>query len=75
MPTNPIQPNTYPSVDRLALGIDAARGTEPAYIRIPPYCFEAEASSITFGGSCGCFDASASAVICGCFGTSCFEGE
>ena len=56
MPTNPTQPNTNPSVDRLALGIDAARGTEPANLPFPPYCFEAEASSITFCGSCGCFE-------------------
>ncbi len=73
MPTNPTQPNTNASVDRLTLGINAARGTEPANLPFPPFCFDVEASNITYGGTC--FEAEASGIPGGCFACSCFETE
>ena len=52
MPTNPTAPNTNASVDRLALGVDSPRGTEPSFPVPMCPCFEAEASNITYGGTC-----------------------
>jgi len=46
----------------MTLGVDAPRETQPS-------------SGGAQGYQCFCFDASAAAVIFGCFGTSCFEGE
>lgn len=61
MPTKPSTPTTNASVDRLTLAIDSPRGTQPS--AGGPQGFMA----------CFCLDASASAVIFGCFGTACFE--
>lgn len=72
MPTNPNQPNSNAAIDRLALGVDSPRGTEPSF----PFpscacnCFDAEASSL--GMMCICFETETSGVIpcsplCGCF--------
>ena len=49
MPTNPVSPNTEAAIDRLALGIDSPRGSEPSHSTqcpvVWPACFEAEAST------------------------------
>lgn len=60
MPTNPQSPGSNAAIDRLTLGVASPRGAEPA----SPY-----------GPTCICFDAEASAVIFGCYGSSCFEAE
>ena len=58
MPTNPTTPNTNASVDRLTLGVDSPRGSEPSM----PIgccvctCFEAEASYFSAMVLCSCFD-------------------
>jgi len=65
MPTNPASPNSSAAVDRLALGIDSPRGTEPAthsgvWLVGHGQCFEAEASGLSLClscGSCVCFEA------------------
>lgn len=61
MPTNPTTPNANASVDRLALGIDAARGTEPSFpVPVGALCFEADASAVF---PCGvCFEAETSGI-------------
>ena len=59
MPTNPTSPSSSPAVDRLALGTDSPRGTQPS-LHLSP---------------CACFEASTSAVIFGCYGSACFEAE
>lgn len=59
MPTNPTSPSSSAAVDRLALGIDSPRGAQPS-LHLSP---------------CACFEAGASAVIFGCYGTACFEAE
>jgi hypothetical protein len=63
MPSQPITPNASTSVDRLALGAQSVRGTQ------------ANSYYGAGGPLCGCFEAEASAVIFGCFGSSCFEAE
>ena len=61
MPTHPIQPNSDGPVDRLCLGVEAARGAQP---------------SSSFPGSCICFDAEVSAYLCeGQWQSTCFEAE
>ena len=60
MPTNPVNPHNSAAVGRLTLGVDSPRGTEPSMIVIT---------------TCNCFEAEASAVIFGCYGTACFEAE
>lgn len=59
MPTIPVSPNAEAAIDRLTLGIDSPRGTQPS-LRSEP---------------CACFEASSSAVIFGCYGAACFENE
>lgn len=62
MPTNPTTPNTNASVDRLALGVDSLRGTEPSAVGPHGpclcYCFEAETSVILplCASACTCFE-------------------
>ena len=70
MPTNPASPNGSAAVDRLSLGVDSPRGTEPSfsYAPCPSACFEAESSGFGSGwhvivGLC-CFEAEASAQYC-----------
>jgi hypothetical protein len=64
MPTKPINPNPGAAVGRLSLSTSDARGANavPQGLGAQP-------------GGYACFNAEASAVIFGCFGTSCFEGE
>lgn len=57
MPTNPTTPNSSASVDRLSLGVDSPRGTEPLVMcngGLVCMCFEAEASAQTPNGY-GCY--------------------
>ena len=76
MPTNPAAPNTNASVDRLALGVDSPRGTEPSFPVPMCPCFEAEASGLyTTGSPVSCFEAEASGIPGGCYACSCFESE
>lgn len=57
MPTNPTQPNTNSSVDRLALGVDSPRGSEPSFpIPAGPMCFEAEQSGVFNSAYATCFE-------------------
>jgi len=62
MPTNPATPNAGPSVDRLALGIDSPRGSEPSHITgtgpvVWPQCFEAvPAGMCPWFAYCSCFE-------------------
>lgn len=73
MPTNPVSPNTEAAIDRLTLGIESPRGTQPSMIPGGCMCFEAEASWI---GNCSmCFEAEASVVFPGMGQCGCFEGE
>lgn len=76
MPTNPTAPNSNAAIDRLTLGVDSPRGTEPSTPLSSCFCacFEAEASG-PFHWASGCFEGEPSAVIFGCYGSSCFEGE
>lgn len=79
MPTNPTQPNNNAAIDRLALGVDSPRGTQPsAATGAPPcnayVCFDANEVAPSFVyGACVCFEAEASRVgfpcACGCMCT------
>lgn len=79
MPTNPTTPASIAAVDRLALGVDSPRGTEPS---LPPSCwtcpcacFETETSNYGDLGVGLCFEAEAS-VMCSCIITcNCFASE
>ena len=61
MPTDPVKPTSHAAIDRLTLGVDFARTTEPCgnltttcslYL-----CFEAEASAAAgVCGRCFCFE-------------------
>lgn len=80
MPTQPSQPTSPASVDRLTLSVDSPRGGQPSQQIMPCgclcTCFEAEASVMcSCIITCNCFEAESSAVIFGCFGSSCFEAE
>ena len=57
MPTNPTAPNSNAAIDRLALGVDSPRGTQPSFVpgAMCP-CFEAEASFFSATVICSCFD-------------------
>lgn len=77
MPTNPTTPNTNASVDRLTLGVDSPRGSEPS---MPCggccvcTCFDAEASVFQMC-ACGCFEANEAAPSFTGAPCVCFEAE
>ena len=66
MPTNPSAPDATASVDRLTLGVDSPRGTQPALHLSPCACFEAESSALLCEGQWQntCFEAEVSAQYC-----------
>lgn len=74
MPTNPTTPYTNASIDRLTLGIDSLRGTEPAFPLACAACFEAEPAVGISLCMCAFFDAQSSSLYAINPGT-CFEGE
>jgi len=78
MPTTPASPASSASVDRLSLGIDSPRGTEPSFpmVLCACNCFEAEASVIVppCSSACMCFEAEASLIL-GCGAFACFDVE
>ena len=66
MPTQPTAPDTNAAVDRLTLGVDSPRGTEPA-TTCPPsgcWCSDAEASALYQTGPGQCFEATTSSAPC-----------
>ena len=76
MPTNPTSPGSSGAVDRLVLGLDSPRGTQPSVHLSPCACFEAGASAVIFGCyGAACFDAGASSLLCGVGQCACFEME
>lgn len=80
MPTNPTTPNSNAAIDRLALGVDSPRGTQPSFVpgAMCP-CFEAEASGPFACMASICFEGEASNVggitICAVCTCACFETE
>lgn len=63
MPTNPTAPPSHAAVDRLALGVDSPRGSQPSSLLCDIGCYSV------------CFDAGASSLLCGVGHCACFQME
>ena len=63
MPTSPTQPNGSAAIERLTLGVDSPRGSQPSSLLCDIGCYSF------------CFDAGASSLLCGVGHCACFEME
>ena len=76
MPTSPASPRSKPAVDRLVLGLESPRGTQPSLHLSPGACFEASTSAVIFGCyGAACFEAESSGITNLCSLWSCFSEE